>query len=353
MPLKVVRRKDTGALTISGTVAGQRVQRRAQSNDPRLAAEEAATLEAEMLRTLWHGERPGARSFASAVISYINAAPRRAAEKARLHRLLLALGDVPLNAIDQDTLARLRDRMLGQDRVIGKKDGSIRVIHGMPPTPETILRVVITPLRTVLRYAHRRGWCAVPAFETPKLSAGRTLYMTPDEAARLIAAAAPHLQPLLVFLLGTGARLSEALYLEWRDVDLVGMRAIFWADRTKSGKRRNVVVPLRAVAALANLGQREGPVFMTDRGHAYADRNGADGGQIKTAWHATIRRALLNPAFSPHTCRHSWASWHYAIHKDLLKLKLDGGWSSTSQVERYAHLMPTGSRGRDRGILGL
>jgi hypothetical protein len=38
MPLTVTRRKSSGALTISGTVAGQRVRRRAQSDHPKLAA---------------------------------------------------------------------------------------------------------------------------------------------------------------------------------------------------------------------------------------------------------------------------------------------------------------------------
>ena len=55
MPLTVVRRKSTGALTITGTVAGTRVRRRAESNDPKLAAEEAAALEADLLRTACTG----------------------------------------------------------------------------------------------------------------------------------------------------------------------------------------------------------------------------------------------------------------------------------------------------------
>ena len=50
MPLRIVRRKSTAALTISGSVGGIRVQRRAASDDPKLAAEEAATLEVEILR---------------------------------------------------------------------------------------------------------------------------------------------------------------------------------------------------------------------------------------------------------------------------------------------------------------
>jgi hypothetical protein len=66
MTLKVVRRKSTGALTISGTVAGQRIQQRAASNRLALAEEEAAALEADILRTNWHGERRGSRTLTPA-----------------------------------------------------------------------------------------------------------------------------------------------------------------------------------------------------------------------------------------------------------------------------------------------
>ena len=163
--------------------------------------------------------------------------------------------------------------------------------------------------------------------------------MTPDEAERLIAAASPHLQPLLVFLLGTGARLSEAIYLDWRDVDLVGARAIFWM--TKNGKRRVAALPARVVMSLANLHRREGAVLRRPDGKPYVAKDG-EGGQVKRAWAGAIRRAGLNSNFTPHTCRHTWASWHYVLHRDLLRLKVEGGWSSTLLVERYAHLMPAG-----------
>ena len=52
--------------------------------------------------------------------------------------------------------------------------------------------------------------------------------------------------------------------------------------------------------------------------------------------------AALDPEYTAHDLRHSWASWHYALHKDLLRLKTEGGWSSVLLVERYAHLLPAG-----------
>ena len=102
MPLTVTRRKSTGAITISGTVAGQRVRRRAQSDDPKLATEEAAALEADILRTAWRGERRGSRTFAEAALSYIEAEPHSANHKARIHRLLKAMGDIPLSGANQE-----------------------------------------------------------------------------------------------------------------------------------------------------------------------------------------------------------------------------------------------------------
>jgi hypothetical protein len=35
-------------------------------------------------------------------------------------------------------------------------------------------------------------------------------------------------------------------------------------------------------------------------------------------------------------------SRHYAINRDLLALKIGGGWSSVALVERYGHFLPAG-----------
>jgi integrase len=253
--------------TIAGYVAGQRIRRRAQSNDAKLARKEAALLEAEILNTAWHGERRGTRTFAAGALSYLQAAPRSEHTKDYVRRITVALGEkVTLGQVNQDAAIRLR-----------------RMILPATAKPSTYTRQIVTPLRAILRHAAERGWCDAPHISAPKSPAGRTRYLLPDEAERLIAAAAPHLKPLLIFLVGTGARMAEAVYLDWRDVDLGGARAIFWPDQTKAGKRRNAYLPPRVVAALANLPHRDGAVFLSDKGAPYADRRGAYGGQIKKA----------------------------------------------------------------------
>src|SRR6516164_2281577 len=116
MPLTVGRRKSTRALTIVGTVAGTRIRRRAQSDDPKLAAEEAAALEADILRTIWHGERRGSRTFAEAALSYLEAAPRSEHTKDYVRRILVALGaEMCLGQVDQDVAIRLRHTLLKPD----------------------------------------------------------------------------------------------------------------------------------------------------------------------------------------------------------------------------------------------
>ena len=158
-------------------------------------------------------------------------------------------------------------------------------------------------------------------------------------------AAGPALRVLVEFILGCGARMSEALELDWRDVDLQGGCATFW--RTKGGRPRRATLPPGLVVTLANLPHRDGPVIRRPDGRPYADRERLGGGQAKTAWRAAKARAGMalgpsGPALTMHDLRHTWASWHYAIHRDPLLLKIEGGWSSLDQVERYAHLLPVG-----------
>jgi len=169
MPLRVVIRKDTGALTISGRLkltSGEtiRVRERAQSNDRRVAEEEAKSLELKILRDDWLGKRP--RS---------NDTPKR------LHRLLNAIGDVNLADVE--------------DKLNGARETMLRPGAGAAAWK----RAVIVPVRAVMRYAARRKWCDYPVFDVPQTPEGRTRYCLPEQAEQIIAAS-PHLQPLLTVL---------------------------------------------------------------------------------------------------------------------------------------------------------
>jgi Phage integrase family len=95
-------------------------------------------------------------------------------------------------------------------------------------------RQVYTPVSAVLQHAARKGWCARPVFTRPKMSKVAIRWLKHDEAERLIAACSTHLQPLVITLLYTGARIGEVLWLDWSNVDL-GRRHVTF-PKTKNGE---------------------------------------------------------------------------------------------------------------------
>jgi integrase len=230
-------------------------------------------------------------------------------------------GTTPLAQIDQSALDR------GANKLYPKA------------SPATRNRQFFTPASSVLHHAARRGWCAAPIIERPDQGEERVRWLTPEEAERLIEACSPHLRPLVLFLLYTGARAGEALWLDWRSVDLSRVHVSF--AKTKNGKARGVPLHPRVVAALANLPHREGDVFRKPDGRPYARPTRSDdtsaGTRIKTAFNAACRRAGIDD-FSPHDCRHTWATWHYAKNRNIAALMTLGGWQSIRMVMRYAHV---------------
>jgi integrase len=339
MPLSLTRRGGTGTWQIVGTVAGQRIRQSARTADKRLAEEARAELEASLYRGAVFGAR-AVVTWNQAVNSYLDAAPRSASENARLLRLHDHLTGKRLSDINQALVDRIIQSRCRPDA-----------------QPATKLREVITPIRAVLAHAARRQWCDMPALEAPKGASGvkRTRWLTPAEVECLATNAAKHLVPLILFLAGTGARLSEAMALQWADVDLKHGRVLL--RDTKQGRDRVAELPPRSVAALANLPHRAGHVFRPPamRGKqrtSYAETGGLYGGQIATAWAGACRRAKITDA-TPHTLRHTWASWHYAMHRDLMRLKADGDWSTITQTERYTKLVPGTMAAEIRKFLGL
>lgn len=354
MSLKIVNRYGTSRLYLSGTVGGKRVSESTGTSDPKRAEEYRAKREAELWQESIYGKK-SVVTFAHAVAAYLEADERSENTKRYLRLLLQHFGTSRLIDIDQDAL-----------------DDAYRKIlrDGINAKPATKMRGVLTPLRAVLEFAAIRRWCDRPAFDAPKIPKPRTTYLKPIEVERLIASAAPHLKPLLIFLVGTGVRMSEALDLEWKDVDLPHRQAVVWQ---KQQTQRRVDLPPIVAAALEMLSHRSGHVFRPVQirrltpgadpqqviGERYHNNGRTSGGQIKSGWAAACRRAGLPgqmrvwtpkgttsgrqafvPEFTPHDLRHTWATWHYCLHRDILRLKDEGGWETIGMVTRYAKQMP-------------
>jgi|GEM_PF-444806 len=365
MQIKVVKRSSSNTLYLRGSLNGKRIFESTGTSDPQRAEEYRAKREAQLWTESVYGKK-AVVTFSHAIAAYVEAEPRSDATKAYLLRLLNYFGMTRLADINQTAL-----------------DEAYKVVlrDGAQASPATKVRSVLTPLRSVLEFAAIRQWCDRPAFDKPRIPVGRTVYLRPEQVRRLIDSAAPHLKPLLVFLFGTGARMSEALELDWACVDLRGGRAVVWQ---KQGNERHIDLPPRVCASLASLPNRDGRVFRPVRarksrngqgreiGEAYSGNGRTSGGQIKSGWSVACRKAGLPghmrvwtpvgqekpksvfvPDVTPHDARHTWASWQYCLHKDLMRLKADGGWGNITTVTRYAKVMPDAYRDEILEWLGI
>jgi integrase len=310
MVLKLRRRKGSRNWYVRGTIRGIAVDETTGVADRAIAEAIRARREWECFQQSVFGPKATA-TFAEAARSYI----ANGGEERFLGLLLGHFGDLPLAAINQRAI----------------DDAAARLY----PTAasSTINRQVHSPVSAVLRHAAKRGLCDAFHIERPPQARGRIRWLTPVDAERLIASCASHLRPLVLFLFYTGARLSEALYLDWNQVDLVRGEVQFL--ETKNGDARGVPLHPRLIIELKALHQREGTVFRLPNGGVYVRKTYA-GSRIRTAFAAACRRASISD-FTPHDCRHTWATWHYAANRDLVSLMALGGWRSERMALRYAH----------------
>jgi len=323
MPIRIVRRTKSPNWIIRGTLRGYRIEESTGTDNKKIAEEIRAKREAEILTQSVYGRRATA-TFAQAALSYLENGGRRRF----LDKVIRYYHTTPLAKIDQDAID------VGARKVYPNASGATRN------------RQFYTPVSAVIKHAAKRGWCPHIVMERPEKPPGRVRWLTPEQAERLIAACGDHLRPLVIFLLYTGARIGEALWLDWRDIDLNRSHVTFPVDpsegrRTKNNEPRGVPLHPRVRAALANLPHRDGEVFRrpdVPYERLRDDENDTSAGnRIKKAFAAACRRAGIED-FRPHDCRHTWATSHYAKNRDLLALQRLGGWKTLSMVMRYAHV---------------
>jgi len=317
MPFKIVRRPGRDVLYMRGTINGVRYEESTGTADRKIAEGYRLKREQEIHSEAIHGKAAKA-TFADAAKHYTeNGGSERFLSPALEH-----FGKMPLRSIGQAQLDAAAAKLYP-----GRK-GS------------TLNRQVYAPVSAVLHHAARLGWCQPPAIRRAKVPPARVRWLTKDEADKLLAATNPTLRRLVLFLLYTGARVGEAMWLDWADVDLHRRRVMF--TNTKNGTSRGVPLHSRVVEALAAIEHRHGPVFLTPKGNPYCqpkadqDADVSAGTRIKSAFRAACKRAGIVD-FHPHDCRHTWATWHYMANRDIGALMRLGGWKTMSMAMRYAH----------------
>lgn len=261
--------------------------------------------------------RAATLTFAEAALTYMETG----GEARYLARILEFFGpDATLASIDNAAIAR-----------------AAKAIYP-DASPATINRQLITPISAVVTMAANEGLTQPRKFRRHKGDNARTRWLSPQEAEALLENAADHIKPILAVLLGTGCRTAEALTIQAQF--FYPSTAEIWLPDTKNGHPRMLRMPGRSadILAAADL-PKKGPIFLTPKGAPYVV-TGLNGGQIKGAFDKARLAAGLGRDVTPHTLRHTWATWYYAATRDFGGLLDLGGWQKADMAQRYRKIAP-------------
>ena len=199
---------------------------------------------------------------------------------------------------------------------------------------QATIRRDLAALSSMLSFAVSLDWIehnpVTPAVKKGlRESAPRVRWLTRDQFAELLDAAAPRSRAPIEFAAETGLRFGEQFGLTWDRVDL-DRREVYIVG-TKTGTPRMVPLSDRAVAILRSQPRflRCPLVFWRAQGRPYT--NSPRG--LKGA----CQRAGIKD-FRWHDLRHTFASWKVQDGMDLYTLSLILGHSTMQMTRRYAHL---------------
>lgn len=189
-------------------------------------------------------------------------------------------------------------------------------------------RCFIVPTMAVINYAAELELCPpIRVDYFPVVHTERTP-VTKEWVSAFMANASPHLGALACFMFGTGARISEALDVRWRDVDLGAGRVIIRQGKL-GGEERRPHLPPAVVAAIANIPSNredDAKVFQYSTYHT-----------AKFPWRAAVKRAGIKD-LSFHCCRHGFATSMLQAGVDVVTVAKLGGWKSPAQIfKTYGH----------------
>jgi integrase len=233
----------------------------------------------------------------------------------RLTKLIQAIGNKPVTAITTKDLEDELDR------------------H--PDWNPTTVHSVTQGWKVALNFAIRRGYLAKnPAnrLELPKIIHDEPCVLTVDQAKRLMAATLfkdrdpllPACRAYLAIGMFAGIRPDEMARLTWTHIDLGTSTITIRAENAKARVRRIVDVSPNLKAWLAPLTRRNGKVLTTP-----LDR-------LRTS-----ARAVLNlPRWPADVLRHTFASYHYAAHRNEALTKHQMGHRDDGRILHNHYCVP-------------
>jgi integrase len=160
----------------------------------------------------------------------------------------------------------------------------------------------------------------------PKLSQGKTRYLSPAELKAALTAAPEWLRAPMALAAFTGCRRGELLSLKWADVDLEKRR--LYLHETKNGELRVLVLNDLAAQVLESLPRTDALVMP-----------GVNPKNLSVETRRIFKRlGIVDASF--HTLRHTAASWLAMNGTDLYVIGGILGHKTPRMTLRYAHLSP-------------
>jgi hypothetical protein len=213
-----------------------------------------------------------------------------------------------------------------------KIEGYVKSLVDAGNSSATVNRKLAS-ISKILRYAYNMEWIErVPNIIKNKESKNRIRYLSHGEETLLVETFAqmnrPELARLSLFLVDTGARVGEALRLEWKDIQ--DGNATFWD--TKNGEARTIPLTKRLKQMLderkaSGDAKPFGMISQSTFNHAWNEARG-------------IMSLATDKEFVPHALRHTCASRLVQAGIPILTVKEYLGHKSIQITMRYAHLCP-------------
>jgi integrase len=202
------------------------------------------------------------------------------------------------------------------------------------------------------------GDSPVTAVKIPKIDNRRVRFLTPAEAARLLAALKERsvdTHDFALLSLFTGLRIGECAALTWADVDFEN--GLIFVKDTKNKNNRHAFMTAEVRAMLKRRRETSPEIDLVFLGRRGGRRNKS----IYRPFQKTVKALGFNEGITDlrqtvvfHTLRHSFASWLVMKGKPLYTVSQLMGHRDIKMTERYAHLAPEvikGSISRLEGFL--
>lgn len=186
--------------------------------------------------------------------------------------------------------------------------------------PATRNRQVISPVQSVINFAAKRGHCSPIRVERAFVPTPQRKVATADWLAKFMGSAKPQLAALAQFMAMTGARISEAVALDWQQVNLKARTACM--PKTKNGEARTATLPDPLFETISNLpGKRVGRVFGYNSRYA-----------VQRPWETAERRAGIEHISAHDAGRRLFATAMIQAGVDPVTVAKAGGWKSVRMV---------------------